>query len=273
MKPLHFLSVSLFLLLSISGFGQSTTDVVYLKNGSIIRGLIIEQVPNESLKIQTKDGSVFVYQMSEVAKMTKEIEQATNTARPKRAPATQGAIKSGYVNHTAMGFGLGTGNYKGEISSDAFGTNQNVVKNEDVYFRLESVNGLWVGDGIMSLGLGLGIEYFTDSEIAQLPVFLDIRILPLAGNVSPMVIMQAGYSVGVVGVDYGNEKIKYNGPQAAFGIGLHTEFATGSALNVGILYDWHQFNTTYKRLGWYGNDTVKEKLNGGFIRLSIGMSF
>lgn len=49
-------------------------DVVYLKNGSIIRGMIIEQTPNVSLKIQTKDGSVFVYKMEEVEKMAKELE-------------------------------------------------------------------------------------------------------------------------------------------------------------------------------------------------------
>lgn len=47
-------------------------DVVYLKNGSVVAGTIIEQIPNETLKIQTKDGSVFVYQMSDVSRMTKE---------------------------------------------------------------------------------------------------------------------------------------------------------------------------------------------------------
>lgn len=47
-------------------------DVVYLKNGSIIRGIIIEQVPNVSIKIQTADGSVFFYKMEEVEKITKE---------------------------------------------------------------------------------------------------------------------------------------------------------------------------------------------------------
>lgn len=47
-------------------------DVVYLRNGSIIRGVIIEQVPNVSLKIQTRDGSVFVLQMEEISKFTKE---------------------------------------------------------------------------------------------------------------------------------------------------------------------------------------------------------
>ena len=47
-------------------------DVVYLKNGSVIKGMIIEQTPNVSIKIQTKDGSVFVYKMDEISKMTKE---------------------------------------------------------------------------------------------------------------------------------------------------------------------------------------------------------
>ena len=46
-------------------------DVVYLKNGSVIKGVIIETIPNESIKIEIADGSVFVYQMVEVQKMTK----------------------------------------------------------------------------------------------------------------------------------------------------------------------------------------------------------
>jgi len=53
-----------------------TVDVVYLKNGSIIRGSIIEQIPGRSLKIETADGSVFVYQIDQVAKITKEPARA-----------------------------------------------------------------------------------------------------------------------------------------------------------------------------------------------------
>lgn len=47
-------------------------DVVYLKNGSVIRGVIIEQVPNVQVKIKTSDGSIFVFKMEEIDKMTKE---------------------------------------------------------------------------------------------------------------------------------------------------------------------------------------------------------
>lgn len=51
---------------------QPMEDVVHLKNGGLIRGTIIEQIPGESLKIQTRDGNVFVYTMDEIAKISKE---------------------------------------------------------------------------------------------------------------------------------------------------------------------------------------------------------
>ena len=47
-------------------------DVVYLKNGSILKGLILEQTPNVSLKIQTNGGSIFIYKMEEIEKIIKE---------------------------------------------------------------------------------------------------------------------------------------------------------------------------------------------------------
>ena len=50
-------------------------DVLYLKDGSVLRGMIVEQTPGVSIKIQTKDGNVFVYKMDEVDKMTKEVSK------------------------------------------------------------------------------------------------------------------------------------------------------------------------------------------------------
>lgn len=47
-------------------------DLVYLKNGSIIKGRIIEQIPNVQLKIETRDGSLFVYKFEEIEKITRE---------------------------------------------------------------------------------------------------------------------------------------------------------------------------------------------------------
>jgi hypothetical protein len=51
---------------------DSKRDVVYLKNGSIIRGSLAAVVPDSVVKIQTADGSLFVFRMSEVEKIVKE---------------------------------------------------------------------------------------------------------------------------------------------------------------------------------------------------------
>ncbi len=54
-------------------FAQQMEDVVYLKNGGVVRGTIVEQIPGESLKIQTRDGNVLVFTMDEIDKLSKDI--------------------------------------------------------------------------------------------------------------------------------------------------------------------------------------------------------
>ena len=67
LKKLFF--VIFFIVAVVSLYAVTYRDVVYLKNGSIIKGTIIEQIPDESLKIETADGSVFVYSMKDVKKI------------------------------------------------------------------------------------------------------------------------------------------------------------------------------------------------------------
>jgi hypothetical protein len=55
-----------------NNISNKTRDVVYLKNGSIIRGDIVEQILNKSVKIQTANGSYSVYNMSEIEKIIKD---------------------------------------------------------------------------------------------------------------------------------------------------------------------------------------------------------
>ena len=75
MKRITFLiAVAFGLAISSASFAQTVVDVVYLKNGSVIRGTIVEQVPGESLKVQTANGSIQVYTLDEVWKMTIEID-------------------------------------------------------------------------------------------------------------------------------------------------------------------------------------------------------
>lgn len=47
-------------------------DLVYLKNGGIIKGRIIERIPNVQVKIETRDGSIFVFKFEEIEKIARE---------------------------------------------------------------------------------------------------------------------------------------------------------------------------------------------------------
>ncbi len=95
MKTTSLFAVFAFVLLSggLIYAQTSTIDEVYLKNGSIIRGTIIEIIPNEKISIRTSDGSVFVFKMDEVAKIVKAeaqpAPQATAFSIPKNPYNTQ----------------------------------------------------------------------------------------------------------------------------------------------------------------------------------------
>ncbi len=49
-------------------------DVIYLKNGTVIKGVIIEQQPTKQIKIQTNDGNINIYKVEEIEKIIREQE-------------------------------------------------------------------------------------------------------------------------------------------------------------------------------------------------------
>jgi len=55
-------------------------DVVYLRNGSVIRGTIIELRPEENIRIQMRDGSILVLPFAEVERVAKEPPFASTQA-------------------------------------------------------------------------------------------------------------------------------------------------------------------------------------------------
>ena len=106
MKKIILLTI--FLVGGLVTFAQQDfQEVVYLKNGSILRGTIIEQIPNQSLKIQLNDGSVFMYEIDMVEKITKEPIYNSSPYQQR-----QSANKDrGYEGNIYIAYGRGTGDY------------------------------------------------------------------------------------------------------------------------------------------------------------------
>lgn len=106
-QSLFAVVIFLFCFQSMLQAQEQMQDVVYLKNGSIIRGIIIEQVPNKSLKIKTKDGSVFVYNMDDIERITKE--EPVGPAAASGSGLTSGGVMVRGAVGTDINLGLGVG--------------------------------------------------------------------------------------------------------------------------------------------------------------------
>ena len=94
---------------TLSSIAQNYQEVVYLKDGSIIRGLIFEQRPNDYLKVRTSSGNVYTLRMNEVDRITKETvgtdsqnlrQQSANTQRSTSTQSSSAYRQNTYANHS-----------------------------------------------------------------------------------------------------------------------------------------------------------------------------
>lgn len=98
---------------NVLNMSEEIRDVVYLKNGSIIRGTILEIIPDSTIRIQTGDGNVFVYPMGDVEKIVKEDTQTLSggssqmESRTARGSKTQLGALIGYGTEDWYNVGLG----------------------------------------------------------------------------------------------------------------------------------------------------------------------
>lgn len=159
MRKINLLFLALFV--SVFAFSQqkNSVDAVYLKNGSVIRGMIVEQVPGESVTIETADKNVFVLQMDEISRMTKETRpvgrrKTSNPLLDKRKSyiGISGSIAvpvGDFVNYSNVGFQLNLANFgylftkNIGITATWFGAVNPYI--EDDYLELWSYGGLMGG--------------------------------------------------------------------------------------------------------------------------------
>ena len=74
----------LILLLTLAQMTVFAREAVYLKDGNIVKGNIIELIPNQSVTIKSADGSIFVFKSDEIEKIEHDTSEAD--AAPQRRP-------------------------------------------------------------------------------------------------------------------------------------------------------------------------------------------
>ena len=218
-------------------------DVVYLKNGSVIRGMVIEQVPGVSIKVETADKSVFVYPMNEVEKITKEAAV--------KSSVTNSGLGKGYEGLVQVGYGIGVGLY-GEDRA-----------------KFNFINGYRFNSHLMT-GIGLGVRAYTGLGETELfvPFFLHVRYTPLIRKISPYVAVDFGTSFNA-SADFRSEGIMLNS-----GLGVSIRTGESTALLLGFSLDL-QKRSVYEEMRWgyYRAELVERSVTSSALSFNVGFSF
>jgi hypothetical protein len=220
------LQILLGLIFIISGrlYAQNSTyqEVVYLKNGGIIRGVIIEQIPSEKLKIETKDGNVFVYTYSEIEKITKERTPSVNyednseisSPLSKSKPAVYKS--SGYFNATELiaAFGIGDARTPGYSS----------FKNNSQFYGIRTSHGYQLSSNLaLAIGTGLILGNYDN----YFPLFLDFRFPFGRNKIRPSLNLAGGTMLGQIGRFFLNP---------SFGLKIFLNNRSSFNFNIGSYY-------------------------------------
>ncbi len=189
----------------------------------------MEQVPGKTIKIQTADGSLFVYQISDVEKITKEtLQRPTKISSSRKQPKTKSVIDwtPKYRGEVNVGYAI-TGNrfrWGAEYTDSAGEEDYTYPDSKDAkelvtvfsHPLFETIHGVDIGPYLF-IGAGIGAQYYygktksarewldigvSDKNIARwdaviLPIFADFKFMyPVNKNFTPYLNLGLGGTVG-----------------------------------------------------------------------------
>ena len=170
---------------------QNTEDVIYLKNGGVIRGKIIENTgANEQngsgkVKIELAGGSIFVFSNTEIDSIRKE-----NALKNRIRELNKNYFRKnqGYRNITEeIALIYGTTLTNNQVTYNNNGQ-------DDVGLSLHSINGYQFWPTLF-VGGGVGIDRFISYQETFSPFYLRLASEFLKKKVTPYVYADAGYGV------------------------------------------------------------------------------
>jgi hypothetical protein len=233
----------LLILISLQLSAQRVKDALYLKNGSIIYGKLLEIADNK-YKIQTSDGSLMIYPESDVEKLVKE------------APASGGRRTEGLGMSLEAGLLLGAQNsdYDAPFSFNFLGTY--TVKTRNIF------------------GIGSGVEFL---GVPFFPMFMEYKYIVKDRKASPFFFARAGGLVYLAENNsdynpYQYDKHDYKGGfSATIGTGISW---SREDIEPYLSFAYRYCSTSYKQNTYYNGSYYYDfKYKNNYNRLEVKFGF
>ncbi len=237
MKNTFTLTIIFVLYLTAFSFGQKKTHIrVFLKNGSVIKGNILE--PGPPLKLEMFDKSILIFQPEEVEKV--ELEKFVN-------PGIRYKQK-GFVHYTELGPLAMSNRASNGVTTSAF--------------SFQTTNGYKFNQWLYT-GLGVGADLYAVQTFV--PVVLSVRgDFTGKGDKIPFYFIEGGHGFNATSNDV--DSVRFGGgPTVAAGIGLKILFSSNTGFTISAGYRFQR--SSVQQL----NIEKKEDFNR--LTLRAGFSF
>ena len=239
-KYLTLVIMLTFILLPLTA--QKPKDVLYLKNGSKIYGKLIE-VSGDQYKIETSDGSLFIYSSDEVDKFIKE------------NPFFDGRKENG------VGFALEAGLLIGAQRSEF---DAPFSFNFLINYTNQTKNIFGIGSGVEFLG-----STFT-------PLFFEYKRLFYDRKTTPFVFLRGGSLIHMGGDNDENGYDPYYYPRdykggASFGFGTGISWAKEES-ETYLSFGYRYAQTSYRQMN-YNDQTYTYKSYYNRLEIKFGFKF
>jgi len=299
---IRLILLAAIIILSVTVLIAQTKDIVYLKNGSVIKGSILEMIPDKTIKIQTADGNIFVYNMSEVEKIGKD----TAAPAPETKPAIERPSNQGQPSYESQR------GYQGQSSSEGVGPKFSIYGGVSLplgNFAKKWGEGDDKGLGAAKTGWSAGIQFVTggtvgliiDGNYSQNKLDLPTSYTTMPGKYEwvgwSSILALAGIKIGtdnssganffvapLVGALFGTSpKIDFTpagsststnwqpagtGTAVAYGGALQLIFGEHVTLGAKYIASKPKFKTTID-----GKDYESDPMNITFLLVSLGFAF
>lgn len=214
MKRLFTLFIAILCLTAVSAQTEKLQDVIYLKNGTVLRGTIVEHRIGEAIRFAVEGGSVVEYSIEDIDRFTKEVS-VTKSKTPRLLSYMERMQQSPWRPRGYRGFA--------ELGA-AFALNY-----PDVMYQVSTSHGFQADPNIY-MGAGFNLTYDATNEWFFVPLFANLRFSFSKGQFTPFVDVRAGYS-----------PFATKGAYAALSIGAHYSLSSTLGLNLSVGYDMQKF--------------------------------
>lgn len=209
--------------------GQSTTDVVVLKDGRQLQGTIISQIPQVSLTISASDGSVTGISWGDIERVTKlqqPVSQSTDTL----------ISTNRWMKRIELGYAAGLNAASGD------------------FLRVGAL-GVWPFSNIFSLQFGAGLHVHDSATGVLLPLRAGCLLALPFGRFTPVIGLSGGYSMAI------SERFKGVGLFLSPSVEVAFINFGSTTLNLAISYELQWFNQSVPGRNSAGGYVIKKEVH------------